>query len=67
MESFSFPEAIKSLTDNSKYFISFANHIAHLNRAYYESLVKQGFSNEEAFELVVCHGLNLVGKAGGRE
>lgn len=49
-------ERIKRMQDdtraNFKIIITQQAQLAHINRAYYESLVEQGFSEEQAMRLV---------------
>lgn len=58
-------QMIEDLKKLSKHFISFSAHVAHYNRSYYENLIAQGFTEEQALELTLCHGMNLLGKIGG--
>ncbi len=56
-----FREALEELKSNSSFMIEVAFSIAKFNRAYFEALVDQGFSEEEALELLKVHGINLKG------
>lgn len=56
--------AIQQMKDNSKYMIECISIIAHLNRAYYESLITQGFTEDQALRLTAEQGLSLNMKGG---
>lgn len=55
-----FQEALAQIKENSKYMIEYIVYVAKTNRSYYEELLKQGFSQKEALELVKVQGLGLM-------
>ncbi len=45
--------------ENSRHVIEFLNILAKLNCAYYESLIAQGFNEDQALTLTQAHGFKL--------
>ncbi len=45
-------QAQEEIRNNFKHIIEQQNQIAHINKAYYESLLDQGFTQEQAIRLV---------------
>ncbi len=62
MDSDEMREMVGRLKENSRYMIEVVASIAKTNRAYYEECISQGFSAEEALELVKVHGITMTGK-----
>ncbi|NLB78933.1 MAG: hypothetical protein GX796_08855 [Clostridiaceae bacterium] len=52
-------EALKQVKENSKYIIEYIAYAAKMNRTYYEELLRQSFTEQQALDLVKMHGLPL--------
>jgi hypothetical protein len=65
MENEMFAKTMAELKEASKHFIELMHHIAKNNWTLYEEYLQQGFTKEQALELVCRTGLTLNGKQGG--
>ena len=55
-------DLIKGLKEDSKHFIELSFSLAKFNRSYYEGLLEQGFTEEQAFELVKTYLIAMFKK-----
>lgn len=55
----------ESIKKNFKHVIEAQAQIAHVNRAYYESLIFQGFTEEQAIRLVEAQVAAMHARDGG--
>ncbi len=53
---------IRELQENSKVLVEIAVSMAHVNRTYFEELVRVGFDEKQALELTKAHGVNMYGR-----
>jgi len=63
-EDMTLAQLLAKLKEDSKYLIEITGFVARMNRSYYEALLFQGFSEEQALEMVLAQGLDVTGRSG---